>query len=61
MSLTPGGHLGAYAVVIRIGAGGMGEVWRALARFKREALVLASLNHPNIGGTYDLEDSRGGS
>ena len=30
-----------------------------LARFKREAQVLASLNHPNIGGIYGLEDADG--
>jgi serine/threonine-protein kinase len=28
-----------------------------LARFKREAMVLASLNHPNIGGIYGVEES----
>jgi serine/threonine-protein kinase len=30
-----------------------------LARFKREAQVLASLNHPNIGAIHDLEESNG--
>ena len=30
-----------------------------LARFEREAKVLASLNHPNIGGIYGLEESGG--
>src|SRR5262245_47296432 len=30
-----------------------------LARFKREAQLLAALNHPNIGGIYGLEDSGG--
>src|SRR5262249_38772892 len=30
-----------------------------VARFKREAQVLASLNHPNIGAIYGFEDSEG--
>src|SRR5262245_29739677 len=81
MSLAPGSRLGSYEVISPIGAGGMGEVYRArdvklnrdvalkilpdafaldterLARFTREAHVLASLNHPNIGGIYGLEES----
>ena len=82
-SLLTGRHLGAYEVHGRIGAGGMGEVYRArdtklgrdvaikilprhytsepdrLARFEREARVLASLNHPHIGAIYGLEDVDG--
>ena len=78
-----GCQLGVYEVVAHIGAGGMGEVYRALdtklqrdvalkvlpdlflnnperlALFQREALVLASLNHPHIGAIYGLEESNG--
>ena len=79
MPLSPGARLGVYEVTTQIGAGGMGEVYRAtdtnlkrsvaikvlpasvaadserLARFQREAEVLAALNHPNIAAIYGLE------
>ncbi len=30
-----------------------------VSRFEREAEVLASLNHPNIGAIYDLQEANG--
>jgi len=83
MSLTAGSRIGPYEVATQIGAGGMGEVYRAtdtklkrqvaikvlpealaadperLARFQREAEVLASLNHQNIAHLHGLEETDG--
>ncbi len=82
MTVAPGTRLGPYEIITQIGAGGMGDVYRAtdtklgrqvavktlpsalaqdpgrLARFEREAKLVAALNHPHIAAIYGLDDTR---
>ena len=46
-------------VALKVLPGSLTDDLQRVARFRREAQVLASINHPNIGGIHGLEDASG--